>query len=64
MKSTSYRAMKFKTINSMAIIYILLAPAKLLVIARRPSGQRWRNKKTCRCISKAACSEKLLSFST
>jgi hypothetical protein len=45
MKSTSYRAMKFKTINSMAVIYILLAPAKLLVIARRSSGQRWRNKK-------------------
>jgi hypothetical protein len=36
MKSTSYRAMKFKTINSVEMIYIKSAPAKNFGMSVRP----------------------------
>ena len=37
MKNSSYRAIKFKTIYSMARIYILPGPVKPLEILHRPS---------------------------
>jgi hypothetical protein len=36
---TRYHAMNYKAINSMAMIYILLVPAKPWVILHRPSGK-------------------------
>jgi hypothetical protein len=39
MKNGSYCAMKFKTINRMAMIYILPFPAKSLEMLHRPSGK-------------------------
>jgi hypothetical protein len=43
--------MKFKTINSMAMIYILPAPANPLAIPRRPSGKSGDNNKKHAAIS-------------
>ena len=42
-KSYRYHAMNYKTINSMAMIYILPAPARPLVILHRPSRKSANN---------------------
>ncbi|WP_034463938.1 hypothetical protein, partial [Butyrivibrio fibrisolvens] len=38
MESSSYHALNYKTINSLAMIYILPAPVKTLGMPARPSG--------------------------
>ena len=39
MEGSRYHAMDYKTINSMAMIYILPAPVKTLGMPARPSGK-------------------------